>query len=78
MEENLIKWGEEWEKCDRLSDRSLMMDPLSYILFNWYNKVCGMYYPVCAYKISLSAIMNWPQWFHTIFRMPYIAINKMF
>ena len=34
-------------------DRSFMVDPLSYFLFqqvlhNWCNKGCGMCYPVCA------------------------------
>ena len=38
--------------CDGSSDRSFMVDPLSYfsfqpVLHNWYNKGCGMYYPVC-------------------------------
>ena len=42
----------EW--CDGSSDRSFMgMDPLSYFSFqpvfhDWYNKGCGMCYPVCG------------------------------
>ena len=39
--------------CDGSSDRSFMVDPLSYFLFqpvlhDWFNKGCGMYYPVCG------------------------------
>ena len=38
--------------CDGSSDRSLMVDPLSYfsfqpVLHDWCNKGCGMCYPVC-------------------------------
>ena len=37
----------------QLSDRSLMVDPLSYfsfqpVLHDWCNKCCGMHYPVCG------------------------------
>ena len=39
--------------CDGSSDLSFMVDPLSYFLFqpvlhDWYNKGCGMCYPVCG------------------------------
>ena len=39
--------------CDGSSDRSFMMDPLSYFLFqpviyDWCNKGCGMCHPVCG------------------------------
>ena len=39
--------------CDGLSDRSIMVDPLSYfsfqpVLHDWCNKGRGMYYPVCG------------------------------
>ena len=39
--------------CDGWSDRSLMVDPLSYfsfqpVLYDWCNKGCGMCYPVCG------------------------------
>ena len=39
--------------CDGSSDRSFMVDPLSYfsfqpVLHDWCNKGCGMYYPVCG------------------------------
>ena len=39
--------------CDGSSDRSFMMDPLRYFLFQpvlheWCNKGCGMCYPVCG------------------------------
>ena len=39
-------------RCDGSSDRSSMVDPLSYfsfqpVLHDWYNKGCGMRYPVC-------------------------------
>ena len=48
---------------DGSSDRSFMVDPLSYFSFqpvfhDWCNKGCGMCYPVCggsAYKIPLAA-----------------------
>ena len=38
--------------CDGSSDRSFMVDPLSYfsiqpVLHDWCNKDGGMYYPVC-------------------------------
>ena len=39
--------------CDGSSDRSFMVDPLSYFWFqpvihDWGNKGCGMCYPVCG------------------------------
>ena len=39
--------------CDVSSDRSFMVDPLSYftfqpVLHDWCNKCHGMYYPVCG------------------------------
>ena len=39
--------------CDGSSDRSFMVDPLSYfsfqpVLHDWSNKSCGMCYPVCG------------------------------
>ena len=39
--------------CDGSSDRSFMVDTLSYFLFqpvlyDWCNKGCGMCYPVCG------------------------------
>ena len=39
--------------CDGSSDQALMVDPLSYFLFqpvlyDWCNKGHGMYYPVCG------------------------------
>ena len=39
--------------CDGSSDRSFMVDPLSNfsfqpVLHDWYNKGCGMCYPVCG------------------------------
>ena len=39
--------------CDGSSDRSFMVDPLSYfsfqpVLHDWFNKGCGMCYPVCG------------------------------
>ena len=39
--------------CDGSSDRSFMVDPMSYFLFqpvlhDWINKGCGMCYPVCG------------------------------
>ena len=39
--------------CDGSSDRSFMVDPLSYFSFqpvihDWCNKGCGMCYPVCV------------------------------
>ena len=39
--------------CDGSSDRSFMVDPLSYfsfqpVLHNWCNKGCGICYPVCG------------------------------
>ena len=39
--------------CDGSSDRSFMVDPLSYfsiqpLLHDWYNKGRGMCYPVCG------------------------------
>ena len=39
--------------CNGLSDRSFMLDPVSYfsfqpVLHNWCNKGCGMCYPVCG------------------------------
>ena len=39
--------------CNGLLDRSLIVDPLRYFLFqpvlhNWCNKICGMGYPVCG------------------------------
>ena len=39
--------------CDGSSDRSFMVNPLSYILFqpvyhDWCNNGCGMCYPVCG------------------------------
>ena len=39
--------------CDGSSDRSFMVDPLSYfsfqpVLHDWCNKGCGMCYPVCG------------------------------
>ena len=39
--------------CDGSSDRSLMLDPLSYfsfhpVLHDWCNKGCGLCYPVCG------------------------------
>ena len=39
--------------CDESSDRSFMVDPLSYLLFqpvlhDWLNKDRGMCYPVCG------------------------------
>ena len=48
---------------DGRSDRSLMVDPLSYFSFqpmlhNWCTKSRGMSYPVCGmvqYKITLAA-----------------------
>ena len=41
----------EW--CDGSPDRSFMVDPRSYLLFqtvlrDWFNKGCGMCYPVCG------------------------------
>ena len=49
--------------CDRSSNRSFIVDPLSYfsfqpVLHNWCNKGRGMCYPVYlddAYKITLAA-----------------------
>ena len=49
-----------------LHDRaSYMVDPLSYfsfepVLYDWYNKGCGMHYPVCdgAFKRTLAADQN--------------------
>ena len=47
--------------CDGSSDRSFMVDPLSYfsvqpVLHDWCNKGRGMCYPVCdgAYQITLA------------------------
>ena len=45
--------------CDGSSDRSFMVDPLSYfsfqlVLHDWCNKDRGMCYPV-TYKITLAA-----------------------
>ena len=42
-----------WSWCDGLSDRSFMVDPLSYFSFqpvphDCCNKGCGMCYPVCG------------------------------
>ena len=39
--------------CDGSSDRSFLVDPLSYFSFqpvphDWCNKDCGMCYPVCG------------------------------
>ena len=39
--------------CSRSSDQSLMVNPLSHLLFqpvlhDWINKGCGMCYPVCG------------------------------
>ena len=38
--------------CEGSSDRSFIMDPLSYflvpVLHDWCNKGCGMCYPVCG------------------------------
>ena len=53
--------------CDGLSDRSFMVDPLSYfsfqpVLHDWCEKSCGMCYPVCggnAYKRTLTT--NWKE-----------------
>ena len=44
----------------RLLDISLMVDPLSYFLFqpvlhNWCTKGCGMYYPVCG-KVHIKEL----------------------
>ena len=48
----LVPWEQDVALCDGSSDRSFMVHPLSYFLFqpvicNWYNKGCGMCYPVC-------------------------------
>ena len=42
-----------YSQCDRLSDRSFLVDLLSYVSFqpvfhDWYNKVCSVFYPVCG------------------------------
>ena len=44
--------------CDESSDRSFMVDPLSYfsfhpVLHDWHNKSCGTCYPACGFPLSL-------------------------
>ena len=47
--DNIYDWVHSW--CDRSSDRSFLVDPLSYfsfqpVLHDWCNKGHGMCYPV--------------------------------
>ena len=50
---NLLRGKSILSWCDGSSDRSFMVDPLSYFLLqpvfhNWFNKGHGMYYPICG------------------------------
>ena len=70
--------------CDGSSDRSFMVDPLSYfsfqpVLHDWFNKGCGMCYPVCGMVhikepllvIGNSSPLLQSEWFFTICLTPY-------
>ena len=77
--------------CDGSSDRSFMVDPLSHfsfqpVLHDWFNKRCGMCYPVCSMmhikepllligKSSLCGGSGFPlslcEWSFTIYPTPH-------
>ena len=61
LKQDVAPWQSIYSWCDGSSDRSLMVDPLSYfsfhpVLHDWCTKGCGMCYPVCdgAYKRTLA------------------------
>ena len=52
-ERDIAPWLERSLRCDGSSDRSFMVDPLSFlsiepVVYDWCNKGRGMCYPVCG------------------------------